>query len=358
MNDHIVTMPGRALMTPAFPSTYANPLVADRRLQDALDAALAAGPGKQWRTPVALVSLSPDGTRPVAQHKGNEVHFSASLLKVAAMYAAFELRGTLRKIALELGAATSATELLQTAAAYLDPQILGMAATIPALQGVARAHAVPQYASVFEVVPRPEPGRGFTVELAAGFKGHLERMIAVSDNGSAAQCVHGSGYGYLDGALAAAGFFDPARNVGVWLAGDYAGNYPFYRIPSVNDGLVAQATTVMHLAQMYVLLHDGLLVDEISSREMMSLLAKAVAVPEVFLDRASDLDFEVTHTKVGLGPLKPENGGANVYSEGSILQHASGRKFAVVWQNYLFGDDGFDPIGHVVRDAIRTYLGR
>lgn len=343
--------------TPAFPDVYANPLVASDRLQGALNAAIAAGPGSGWRTPVAIVALDPGGGRPVAQFKGSEMHFSASLLKVTAMYALFELRKTLRSIAAELGASAGASGFLRDAAAYLNPKIMARAAALPALRGIAEVHATPQYASAFEVVPLAGPTAGVTVELTGSIKEHLGKMIAVSDNASAAQCVHGSGYGYLNGALAAAGFFDPASAVGAWLAGDYTAVYPRYRVNAVNDGLVAQATTVLHLARIYTLLHDRALVSPASSQEMLDLLAQAVAVPEVFLDQASDLDFTVTHTKVGLGPLKPENGGNDVYSEGSILEHASGRKFVAAWQNYLFGDDGFDPIGHVVRDTIRGYLG-
>jgi hypothetical protein len=90
---------------------------------------------------------------------------------------------------------------------------------------------------------------------------------------------------------------------------------------------------------------------------MLDLLAKAVAVPEVFIDRATPpLHFAVTHTKVGLAQLKPVNGGNSVYSEGSILKHSSGREFVAVWQNFLFEAAGFDPIGHVVRDTMDTYL--
>lgn len=346
-----------ALKTPPFPSAYADPLRPNAKLQKALDDAVAAGPGTSWRTPVAIVSLEPDGARPMAHHKGNEVHFSASLLKVASMYSAFELRRTLRDIAAELGGSTTKADLLKDAALYLDPAILTRVSSIPALKGVLKPHAVPQYASTFDVVPVSHPGQGFTVNFSTAFEGHLEKMIAVSDNASAAQCVHGSGYGYLNGALVSGGFFDAATNTGIWLAGDYTAKYPYFRIDSVNDGKVAQATTAIHLARMYTLMYDGTLVGGISSGEMRDLLAKAVAVPEVFIDRASPpLNFTVTHTKVGLAQLKPVNGGSNVYSEGSILKHTSGREFVAVWQNFLFESSGFDPVGHVVRDTIDKYL--
>jgi hypothetical protein len=107
------------------------------------------------------------------------------------------------------------------------------------------------------------------------------------------------------------------------------------------------------LARLYTLLHDSKLVPS-GTVEMLALLASAVAVPEVFINRASALDFTVTHTKVGLGPLKT---GSDVWSEGSILRHdPSGREFVAVWQNFVFGSAGFDPIGHVVRDTIHRYL--
>ena len=174
-------------------------------------------------------------------------------------------------------------------------------------------------------------------------------------NASAAECVHGCGYGYINGALASAGLFDPSTNNGIWLAGDYTGEYPFFRIRSVNDDGSAQAATALALVRLFTLIVDGRLVSEMPSQQMSSLLGKAVAAHEVFIDRASDLDFAVTLTKVGLGPLKT---GASVWSETSLITHQSGRKFVVAWQNFTAtNQDGFDPIGHVVRDTIDAYLG-
>jgi hypothetical protein len=225
------------------------------------------------------------------------------------------------------------------------------------LKGVTKLHAVPRYSDVFEVLANPKAAGTFYVSFKKTFLDHLEKMIAVSSNGSAAACVHGSGYGYLNGMLASAGFFDPGTHTGVWLAGDYESQYPYFRIPSVNDGLVAQATTVLHLARMYTLMFDGTLVGGISSADMLDLLKKAVEVPEVFIDRAASVKsrFTVTQTKVGLGPLKPKNGGENVYSEGSIMTHQSGRKFVVVWQN-LVDADAFDTIGDVVTQTVTAFL--
>jgi hypothetical protein len=346
-----------ALKTPVFHSTYSNPLAANPKLQKALDNAIAAGPGSTWRTPVAIVALNADGTRPMAHFKGLEVHFSASLLKVAAMYTAFELKNTANDIAAELGPKTSKADLLKDIAAHMDPQIMAKVASLPALKGVTKIHAVPRYSDVFDVLANPKVSGTFFVSFKKTFLDHLEKMIAISSNSSAAACVHASGYGYLNGTLASAGFFEPGTNTGVWLAGDYESQYPYFRIPSVNDGLVAQATTVLHLARMYTLMFDGTLVGGSSSADMLALLEKAVAVPEVFIDRPEVFPnhFTVTHTKVGLGPLKPKNGGVNVYSEGSIMTHKSGRKFVVVWQN-LVDADAFDTIASVVIQTVTAFL--
>ena len=350
--------PTPGLTTPAFPHTIPTPPVPNAKLQGALDAAIAAGPGARSRTPITIVSLEDDGTRPMANFNGTDLHFSASLLKVAAMYSAFQLRETLRAIAVELGANTSRATLLKEAAAHLDPLIMDKVATIPALKGVKRIHALPQYKRMFEVTASSS-GDGFSVDFSKAFvggKGHLERMIAVSDNNSAAECIHGSGYGFLNGLLQSAGFFDSSTNNGIWLAGDFVGAYPTFRIKSVNDGLVKQATTTLQMASLFTLLHDRLLVPA-ASTEMLDLLAAAVAVPEVFIERASDLDFTVTRNKLGVAALKPENGGNEVCSEASMLTHDStGREFVVVWQNFIPGRDGFDPIGHVIRDTIRGFI--
>ena len=196
------------------------------------------------------------------------------------------------------------------------------------------------------------------MDFTPTFTKHLSRMIALRDNASAGACVRGVGYGYLAASLVSGRLWDPASSSGIWLAGDFMQSAPYFRVTTVNDGPVAQAMTTNAMARLLVGIHDRAVADAEACDEMLALLASAVAVPEVFLDRASDLDLTVTHTKVGLGPLKAKNGGANVCSEGSIVRHdGSGRTFVVVWQNFVFGAGGFDPIGHVVRDTVRTYLG-
>jgi hypothetical protein len=287
----------------------------------------------------------------MAQFRGSEVHYSASLMKVAAMYAAWELRKVVRSVASELGASTTSAKLLSDVARYLDPQILRQVTTIPALKGIQNRHALPRYATMFDVVGA-STGTGFTVNFSKDYVTALDDMIRISDNGQASAVIHGVGYGFLNGALAAAGFI--SGTTGLWLAGDFTKTYPYFRIPCVNDMTdgqgTAQGATVLELAHEFTLISDGLLVDGPSCKEMLDLLARPLTVPEVFISRASGLNFTVTQTKVGLGPLKR---GPLVASEASLLLHTSGKKFVAAWQNL---QGSLDSIGHVVRDTIDAFL--
>jgi hypothetical protein len=368
--------PPVALKTPALPPAYGNPLVASAKLQAALDKAVAAVPGASWRVGIAIAALDKAGAHPVAHFHGDREYFGASMLKVAALYALCELRTTLRAVAKELGTNTSKTELLKDAAKHLNPQILANLKKLPALKGISNAVALPQYTTAFKV---DDAGGGtFTVNFADAFApetgavtrepvGYIEEMIVVSNNTSAARCIHACGYGYLNGALASGGLLEPgAKNLGVWLAGDYLESkaipkYPYFRIDSDNDNEVAQASTALHLTRMMALLDDGTLFDKQADARavMQRVLAKAAAYPEIYINRASGMsDLTVTHNKLGVAGLKPKNGGNSVESEVSILIHVpTTRRFALTWLNYDVEAAGsWDPIGHVVRGTIVEYL--
>jgi hypothetical protein len=203
---------------------------------------------------------------------------------------------------------------------------------------------------------RSRSGLGIDVSLTSETLLALRRMIAVSDNEAASWCIRGVGYGYLATWLVAAGLYDPRTHAGIWLGGTYSGNDARAEVGSVNDGRVAQATTAVDMARLLTLIADRKLVDAAASAEMASILTRSVAAREVFTNRASFLSFTVTHAKIGLGPLKR---GGNIYSEGSLIEHKSGRRFALVWQNYVptAGGYPFNAIGHVVDRTIETYLG-
>jgi hypothetical protein len=94
---------------------------------------------------------------------------------------------------------------------------------------------------------------------------------------------------------------------------------------------------------------------------MLKLLHGVVTHPmhEVFIDRTPNLSFNVTHNKLGLGPLKPRNNVIReVASEASIVKHNTTRKeFVVVWQNLIFaGNASIIPVSRIVDETIKKYL--
>ena len=203
--------------------------------------------------------------------------------------------------------------------------------------------------------------------FSASFTTHLNRMIVGSHNESAGVCVRLLGYSWINGVLQAAGFLDLSQpgQEGIWLAGDYE-NSPTVDIQSVNDKLVKQVTTCYHMAWLLTELFDHNLVRDdvhpISGRtgndEMLDLLGLAVmdgGAPSRFvLDKIPGFNctvpapFDVLQSKIGVGQLKvdprnpPTPGNCNtgrgcVSSEAAILQHSSGRKYVIVFENVLDG---------------------
>lgn len=114
-----------------------------------------------------------------------------------------------------------------------------------------KVHRVPSYRNVFALKP---VSWGLRVDIAftPGFDRALEGMIVPSNNAAATTCLYGAGYGHLNGALAAGGFFDPSSNQGLWVGAEFQGGKkcPNLRIVSRNDGFVAQAGTTRDMAKL------------------------------------------------------------------------------------------------------------
>lgn len=82
---------------------------------------------------------------------------------------------------------------------------------------------------------------------------------------------------------------------------------------------------------------------------------KAGARPGI---RGLGADFVTTHTKIGLGALKPENGGFEVASEATVVRHdPTGKRFIVVWQNVRNTVAQLNVVGFLVERALRHAIG-
>jgi len=354
-----------------------------RAVQDGV--AALGGLGRPAPFSIAIVDLA-DGSSSAklgwGAHKPDEVHYIASSAKIAALLAAhglldmanrFVAAGQVTKAVVSglasgvgalawmgvtpaaLGVPDEKRPLFKQLREIMDPAI-DAAAPIE-LEKAQRRFRLPTY----EAVLAPPSGKSrFVPGFTAGFRSALREMIVPSSNAHAGICVRGVGYGYLNGMMAAAGL-RPGGS-GVWLAGDYVGQWPPVRVPSANDGEVAQAGTALTMAKMMAMIvNDGIL-DKAACGAMRGLLADAVHGIDVPYVTRSDVAAalripidRLTHTKLGYGPLK--KGGA-VASETFRLQglRNASKAYVVAYQNA--GDAVLiDDVCYVLRHAITAYEG-
>jgi len=177
--------------------------------------------------PIAIMALDDGGSRPVAGQREFEMFYSGSLLKVAAMYAAFQLRVAVNDLAATLDAAVVDTpiKLFRKISDTFDKQIDGSIPRIRAAPGVTPAMRVPKYPTVFQAAKVGSTWRlKFNDTGPNNFAIHLRKMIVGSNNESAGFCIRALGYSWINGVLQSAGFlgFGFPGSEGIWLAGDYA----------------------------------------------------------------------------------------------------------------------------------------
>jgi len=336
-----------------FPDPKVDPLAPDPDLQQAFDDAMNAMAQPPRGVPIAIVALNDSAPHSLAGQRLTEVHYSASLLKVAAMYAAFELR----KAANDLLLVTQPppADVLPALRNAFDDVIKQH--RVKQLLGLDPSFLLPRYDQVF-TADSATP----TVNFSPGFFGSMFDAIADGDNAAAGACVHGLGFGYLTKAVSEAGFFDPdaanqpATADGMWLCGDFGNGFPPQRIPCLNDTPVAQATSVRQMARLFTLLAGNtVLVDGASDGAMLHLLDEARNRGHFFLSRDTSVHFATVNTKIGLGPL---NNGTSVASEAAIIGETStGRSFVVVFQNRTFVNDAsLLAVSRVIDDAIARFL--
>ena len=267
---------------PLFTGAYSDPLTASPhagmqtallRTRQALSLAGALNVDRLALIAVALTGFEGTDNHPWAAIRDTEVHYSASLLKVAAMYAAFDLRSSADQLAVD-GGHNSWTTLEAALRQQFDPEIITHTPALissSATLGPQDKSRKPDYRAVLNVTNGPL----WTVDFSAAQAAAFEDMLVQQNNPGATATIHGLGYPYLNGKIADDGFF--SGGAGMWLAGDYAGGtqWPAARISSVNDGQVAQATTARHLARMFTLLFTKRLVGKRSSIDMQDYLGRA-----------------------------------------------------------------------------------
>jgi hypothetical protein len=299
-------------------------------IQDALDAHLNGLSGAQSAIldQVAfMVVAATDQNHPWGGHRHHEQDYSASLLKIAALYTAYELRRYARDFIDSDGPGT-AQDFYSGLDAASQPEIDNHSPS------TITTHRYPGYPTVLDVAI--DASGTLTTDFTDAYRHDLWLMAVQSDDPASARCIHGLGFGYLNAKLADDGFFSGAE--GMWLAGDYVGTWPAVRIQSMNDGPSAQCTSAWDLAKALTILHAKRLVTEDDSVEMLDLLRQNkgwmhYTHPPVWPSGSID----VYAAKVGVGSLKPPPGaaiGQQVLSEGLFVYDSlRDLEFVVVWQN-------------------------
>jgi GH24 family phage-related lysozyme (muramidase) len=220
-----------AIVSP-FPPRFADPLAKDdKKLSDSFKAALKAVkdnpdfaglPGID-ELPIILVPLKADKTRPFVGLRAAEEFYAGSMLKIAAMFAAFQLRHAVNQLTATLDSAkiTDQGKLFAAVRKAFDDLILKASDLIR--KAGTTGNRAPQYDRIFTAA---QDGAGkWSVKFRADadpkldFDGHLKNMIVNSHNPSAGFCIQALGFSWIDGLLQKVGLF--SANRGIWLAGDY-----------------------------------------------------------------------------------------------------------------------------------------
>jgi hypothetical protein len=363
-----------ALPVPLFRPAVADPLQPSAAFQTALDAAVAplekrlkvAKGGLAVRFAFAEVT-DPANPFPFAGYGADQMDYIASEAKVEVMYAAFALRDMAQRFADATGA-TSLTDLVSKLTAQMGPAIRAAVPEIASATNITDTQRDPGYMSkgdkldidMLTATATAAAAGGLDIGFTPTFRNALDGMIVPSNNQSAGSCVHAVGYGYMNGALAAGGFFDrtatPAPGIGLWEAGDYQQGtvWPFVSIPTPGNDLGAQLGTARQMVRLVSLVFTKRLLTTALCDEMLALLAKAakgVDEPWSLRPRPPILKAaSLTHNKLGLG--------SNRRSEISVFQGlvAADRKYVVGWQNMRgLSPITFDDIARVIRSTITAF---
>jgi hypothetical protein len=309
-----------------------------------------------------------------------DMYYSGSLVKVAALYAAHDLRAEARLHA--------ATQTFTDVASFRTSlgSVVNPTGAVPKL----RAMTVGLQPSLKDIVVGFRPSGANKVEFLPAYKKHLDDIF---HNAGARGVIRPVGYSYINVSLMRSHFFDrdPAKLSGLWLAGDYSGDLPkpqrlpVERVPVVNDtvpGGSAQAMTTKEMGRMFRLVHSESGFSHVSdsaerdaaNQDMHAILQTQVSF---FFDGSTvseTVKFSGDCAKVGIGNLGPvDTPGPQVYSEGAVMtwntpaaintfntankRDAAG-SFVLVWQNLYSSNTSWNALARVVNNTIENFLAQ
>ena len=293
-----------------------------------------------------------------AGHKENEMSFSASLLKVALLYASFELVARVNKLAPTL-TATSPADFFSKVSGSFAQEVRSSVPFIP--PGDWREVKFAEVLAATEDAPgkysvrmRKTPHRDDLVDIFARQR---------SDDG-ARNCVRRLGFSYVNGALAAGGFLSVKNKSGIWLATDYLADgvpdgWPFVYVPVSTGGRSSVAMTALAMAHLFTAMHQRRLVDPASSDEMIGIFSRGPRAAWLSLTTTNpaSMSFAITGAKVGHLASADAKVGV-VKSEAAFLKRKrDDTPFLAVWQNLAEGANNDDtiPVYRVIDEVVKTW---
>jgi hypothetical protein len=281
---------------------------------------------------IIVVKLTPSGTMDYAGVREGEMFYTASLIKVALLYASFELVARVNTLAPSI-TATSANDFFAKVNQDFDPKI---ANAVPAItpgpwRKVKFAQALAATAQA--------PGE-FRVTMHQTHDRELRKIFSDPNNNRwTVNCMHRLGFSYVNGALAAAGFLGLVTDTGIWMATDYVednlpgpGNWRSFHIPVATNGTSSAAMTALTMANLLNKIHRDELIDAASSQAMRGIFRTGAAW---LSDLANPNAFSFTEDGAKVGHAPSASARVNwVKSEAVFLKRKSdSAPFAAVWQN-------------------------
>jgi hypothetical protein len=398
---------------PLFPEKpYAITLTPDHRLQELLANNVktlityarhgAKRPTPRQQVAFTLILMAKDGNHRYAGVLDDALCYSASLLKVGVMYAAYEYRAAANRFlqANTIDPARPDADFFDKFSAAMDLEIKKIA---PALLQHRPTDDLPDYTKIAHYVKGPPT----FIEFNQDFGDNLEAMIVPSSDSAAGEIIDALGYAYIRGALQHAGLSEiekrGKRHV-IWISGDYTRKNPglVNYLDTINDGKGNLVMNTRGMGRLVALLLRDDMIDSapgvaISGTDwtrperlrMQELLYRAsVSHPNTpfdppFITRdIADPPFTVENNKLGNGPLGVDTGKIDhereVQSEASVLRwtgdpnsvtsrtatakslEAKGLTGTVVicWQNFrgLYAGGSPKPLSEVVVNTVTSYL--
>jgi hypothetical protein len=235
--------------------------------------------------------------------------YSGSLVKIAAMFAAYRLRQNVRDAAAGLRA-KDGKDLLGKIRDDWKPIVETAVKAGP--------KDFPHLDTIFTVTGA---SGGWTINFDTTFEKNLKNMIGPSSNSAAQYCIDALEFQYINGALAAEGFYSDADG-GMWLGGDYAKGRSW---PAEPKSKSHQAASPASVARFLTLLEGNQLVSPDASNKMRGLMNN------FYTKRALDANsrpLTMGFGKLGIGvPSSPG------YHDGCVVERSVGGKtirYAVV----------------------------